>query len=298
MEKYIYKITNLINNKIYIGQAKDVSQRWYEHCLESATKKNNCKLCNAIRKYGVNNFKVETIEGPIENYNEREQYWIAYYNTFLDNEKGYNMTIGGEDPPVIKGEKNCLAKYKDEDILKIQKALKETTLDYAQISQKFGVTVDYLSLINRGLIRHNDNFEYPLRKYDNYRKDKKIVDQITYLLLYTTNSIEEIGRKLEVDSNTIYTINKGEHFFCSEDIEYPIRNPHCRLSNYLLNNIYNDILDDKLKLSDIEKKYGLSKSTINRINSGKAYYRKNFSYPLRPSNKRVYNSEPVTTIPG
>lgn len=39
MEKYIYKITNLINNKIYIGQAKDVSQRWYEHCLESATKK-------------------------------------------------------------------------------------------------------------------------------------------------------------------------------------------------------------------------------------------------------------------
>lgn len=82
MEKYIYKITNLTNNKIYIGQAKDVSQRWYQHCLESVAKKNNCKLCNAIRKYGVNNFKVEIIEGPIENYNERERYWIAYYNTF------------------------------------------------------------------------------------------------------------------------------------------------------------------------------------------------------------------------
>lgn len=298
MEKYIYKITNLINNKIYIGQAKDVSQRWYEHCLESATKKNNRKLCNAIRKYGVNNFKVETIEGPIENYNEREQYWIAYYNTFLDAEKGYNMTIGGEDPPVTKGEKSYFAKYKDEDILKIQKILKETALDYAQISQDFGVTVDYLSLINRGLIRRNDELEYPLRKHDNCRKDKKIVYQITYLLLYTTNSIEEIGRKLEVDSNTIYKINKGAHFFCNEDIEYPIRNPHCRLSNYLLNNIYNDILDNKLKLSDIEKKYGLSKSTINRINTGKTYYKENFSYPLRPSNERVYNSEPVTTIPG
>lgn len=298
MEKYIYKITNLINNKIYIGQAKDVSQRWYEHCLESATKKNNRKLCNAIRKYGVNNFKVETIEGPIENYNEREQYWIAYYNTFLDAEKGYNMTIGGEDPPVTKGEKSCLAKYKDEDILKIQKVLKETTLDYAQISQDFGVTVDYLSLINRGLIRRNDELEYPLRKHDNCRKDSEIVDQITYLLLYTTKSIEEISRELEADSNTIYTINKGEHFFCNKDIEYPIRNPHYRLSNYLLNDIYNDILDDKLKLSDIEKKYGLSKSTINRINRGKTYYKENFSYPLRPSNKRVYHSEPVTTIPG
>lgn len=50
--------------------------------VQKAPLKNNRKLCNAIRKYGVNNFKVETIEGPIENYNEREQYWIAYYNTF------------------------------------------------------------------------------------------------------------------------------------------------------------------------------------------------------------------------
>ena len=100
------------------------------------------------------------------------------------------------------------------------------------------MTVDYLSLINRGLIRYNDEFEYPLRKHDNCRKDSEIVNQITYLLLYTTKSIEEISRELEVDSNTIYTINKGEHFFCNKDIEYPIRNPHYRLSNYLLNDIY------------------------------------------------------------
>ena len=131
MEKYIYKITNLINNKIYIGQAKDVSQRWYEHCLESATKKNNRKLCNAIRKYGVNNFKVETIEGPIENYNEREQYWIAYYNTFLDAEKGYNMSIPKEGsnlelrPEIIK--KLLLTTYnqyyKDNPIISLEEFL-------------------------------------------------------------------------------------------------------------------------------------------------------------------------------
>jgi len=42
-------------------------------------------------------------------------------------------------------------------------------------------------------------------------------------------------------------------------------------------------------LSDIEKKYHLSKATINRINQGKNYKNKNFSYPLRPSDKRVYN---------
>ena len=43
------------------------------------------------------------------------------------------------------------------------------------------------------------------------------------------------------------------------------------------------------ELSEIEKKYSLSKATISRINQGKAYRRENIRYPLRPSNKRVYS---------
>lgn len=289
MEKYIYKITNLINGKLYIGQAKNIQNRWYEHCLECTYNNENQYLYNAMRKYGINNFKIEPIEGPIENYNEREIYWIAYYNTYLDKTKGYNMTPGGENPPIIKGEDSCLATYSNETILNIQQALKDNILSYEEISKKYDISINYLSFINRGITRYNSSFTYPLRVNGNEKKDTQTINKIIYCLLYTTNSIEEIARELEIDSNTIYKVNKGLHSYCDTNINYPIREPYARISTYLLNNIYNDLLDNKLKLSDIEKKYGLSKTTINRINQGKQYKQNNFSYPLRPSNKRVYN---------
>ena len=59
-----------------------------------------------MKKYGKDNFVFEIIEGPIKNYNEREIFWIAKYNTFVNNENswGYNLTSGGEEPPHLKGE--------------------------------------------------------------------------------------------------------------------------------------------------------------------------------------------------
>lgn len=289
MEKYIYKITNLVNGKLYIGQTKNIKNRWYEHCLESVHNKKNQILYNAMRKYGINNFKIEIIEGPIKNYNEREKYWINYYNTYLDRTKGYNMTPGGDEPPIIKGEKSILAKYDDKTILSIQQVLIENKLSNSEICKIFNISPTYLSLINRGISRYNNNFNYPLRINGNERKDEELVNSISYYLLYSNKSIEEIARIFEINSNTIYSINKGEHYYCNKEIEYPIRQPYARISTYILNSIYNDLLNNKLKFSEIEKKYNLSKSTINRINQGKQYKNNNFSYPLRPSNKRVYN---------
>lgn len=289
MKKYIYKITNLINNKVYIGQSKNPKKRWYEHCLEASNLRKNQLLYNAIRKYGVNNFKLEVIEGPIENYNEREIYWIEYYNSYLDKSKGYNMTPGGEEPPMFEGENCYFSKYSDKIIEEIQKELINNNLSYEQISKKYNISIEYLSQLNRGIARYNKNLTYPLRINGNERKNNDVINEISYFLLYTTNTIEEISNKLNVHSKTVYKVNKGEHLYCNEDITYPIRPPYSLISNYLLNNIYLDLLDDKLKLSDIEKKYNLSKSTINRINQGKKYKNEKFSYPLRPSTKRVYN---------
>ena len=70
--KSIYKITNKINNKVYIGQSKDVHRRFLEHI--SGRKNGTSVIHNAIEKYGVENFKIEIIEKDIENYNEREIY--------------------------------------------------------------------------------------------------------------------------------------------------------------------------------------------------------------------------------
>ena len=92
---YIYKITNTINNKIYIGQTRQTPQiRFNRHLLE-AKRHTNRYLYDAMNKYGYDNFVLETIE-EIEdkNLNEREIYWINYYHS--DNKQyGYNMTSGG-----------------------------------------------------------------------------------------------------------------------------------------------------------------------------------------------------------
>ena len=82
----IYKITNISNNKIYIGKTiYSLNHRWQQH-LNIAFNKNrpsyNYKLYKAIRKYGKDNFIIETLE-DIDNslLNEKEIYWIKYYNS-------------------------------------------------------------------------------------------------------------------------------------------------------------------------------------------------------------------------
>lgn len=93
---YIYKITNVINQKIYIGKTtKSVTQRWNEHCRDCNKRRNEKRpLYSAMRKYGIVNFKIETIEEcNKETLSEREKYWIRYYNSFS---KGYNATKGGD----------------------------------------------------------------------------------------------------------------------------------------------------------------------------------------------------------
>ena len=60
------------------------------------------------------------------------------------------------------------------------------------------------------------------------------------------------------------------------------------LIDYIMLNVNkNDLRDDKLKFSEIEKKYNLSKATINRINQGKSYKIEGISYPIRTSKHRV-----------
>ena len=86
----IYKITNLVNGKIYVGQTKfSVEKRFKEHA------KANSPLGHAIRKYGKENFKAEVIEicQTFTELNEREIFWIAKLNCKVPN--GYNIADGG-----------------------------------------------------------------------------------------------------------------------------------------------------------------------------------------------------------
>lgn len=91
----IYKITNKVNNKVYIGQTiMSINERWSNH--KSC---NNCVyLKNAIVKYGCENFTIEQIDSAetLEELNEKEKYWILFYNS-TNRKKGYNLRTGGDN---------------------------------------------------------------------------------------------------------------------------------------------------------------------------------------------------------
>lgn len=93
----IYKIENKINGKIYVGQSIDIKTRWYNHRKElNGNRHHNEHLQNAWNKYGESQFTFNIIEEcTVENIDEREIYWINYYNA-TNGECGYNMTLGGQ----------------------------------------------------------------------------------------------------------------------------------------------------------------------------------------------------------
>ena len=91
----IYRITNPAENKSYIGQAVDISARFKQHIkrgLGAETPTKN-KLYPALEKFGVENFIFEILEKcNREDLNDKEKFWIDYYNTKI---YGYNVTGGG-----------------------------------------------------------------------------------------------------------------------------------------------------------------------------------------------------------
>lgn len=93
----VYKITNKINNKIYIGITNQGAGVRYLHHLYEARSGSLFPIHNAIRKYGKDNFTLEIIElcEDSDTLKEREKYWIAFYNS-TDRSIGYNMTEGGD----------------------------------------------------------------------------------------------------------------------------------------------------------------------------------------------------------
>jgi group I intron endonuclease len=94
----IYKITNSINDKVYIGQTvESLKKRWNRHTWGCTIKRNAMAITNAIVKYGKENFIIEEIDkaDDIEELNEKEIYYINLYKSMSPN--GYNLTTGGNN---------------------------------------------------------------------------------------------------------------------------------------------------------------------------------------------------------
>lgn len=108
---FIYKITNKINGKIYIGQTiQSLEKRWNQHKYESVTYRKNQPLHNAMRKYDIDNFIIEEIDGAnsLSELNYKEWLLIYQFNSLVPN--GYNSKEGGNRPKYSKKTKVKMSK--------------------------------------------------------------------------------------------------------------------------------------------------------------------------------------------
>ena len=149
---YIYKITNDVNQKIYIGKTEfSIEKRFAEHCADAFRDRNEKRpLYAAMRKYGIEHFHIEIIE-ETDSPEERETYWIEQYRSFKN---GYNATLGGDGK-----------RYLDYDVLIA--AYKENP-NLKEISKQYHCDDHYLSRI---LKQHNiaikDGYSINQEKYGN-----------------------------------------------------------------------------------------------------------------------------------
>ena len=141
----IYKITNQINGKVYIGQSNDIQRRWQEHKNPSKFLSSKKKLYEAFKEYGIENFSFEVLEEcSREELDEKEIYYIEYYDSFND---GYNLTTGGQGNNFRKTNK---------DITKEIYSLWDAGLSVNEINEKL-----------KDKIGHTQIYLY-LHEYENY----------------------------------------------------------------------------------------------------------------------------------
>jgi len=164
----IYRIVNDINQHCYIGQSVQIEKRWQNHKVAAFNindKGYEYPLYRAFRKYGIENFTFEIIEEcSQEELNEKEHYWISYY------QPEYNQTEGGDYQIIPQ-------KLTLEEVKEIQEILLndiEGKISHVELAEKYNVKAYTIQDINSGRTWHNSNYNYPLHlsKYDSRRNHK------------------------------------------------------------------------------------------------------------------------------
>lgn len=152
---YIYKITNDINNKIYIGKTTSCNpiDRWKEHLQEY--KRKRCEkrpLYAAMNKYGTEHFHFEVIE-ETDDPEEREKYWIEKFRTYVGfgDCNGYNATLGGDGKPYLN--------LNEQEV--IQYHIKEASYVLVKTAKHFKVDRDTIkNILDKNNIKILSSFEY------------------------------------------------------------------------------------------------------------------------------------------
>lgn len=196
---WIYKITNQINGKIYIGKTEETDpyERWRQHIKN--TQKKECKnryLYNSMNKYGVDNFTFEPIE-ELEDGDalcDAEIRYIEKYRTYVGfpDCNGYNMTLGGEGRSSVEA--------KDSEIIEYYMK----TMSARETGDYFSICCDtVLKILCRNGItpvsRHNSS----VYKYKNKYGGVVMIDHVANKIVDIGYSPKQIADKYGLDNRMI-----------------------------------------------------------------------------------------------
>lgn len=290
---YIYKYTNKINGKVYIGQTNNLQKRFNGHKSEAFNPKSkgyNLPFHCAIRKYGIKNFIYEVLEeiedGESQDFiNDREIFFIDFYHS-LTTENGYNLTVGGDGcpkPPLTYEEKLSRSKLFTGDEIKDiqQRLLNDEEFDDIEEIYKPKLKRTFLVNINTGTNFYNPDFNYPLKKNARSKFSQKEIRAIKDRIK-SGEKYSSIQKDFNIKSaGFLSMINTGKYFYSNEDT-YPLCDKNRKAANEIwINGIIKDILETKMSLSEIAKKWEKSYATVKNINSGRSHKKENLKYPLR-----------------
>lgn len=284
MKKDIYIIKNKINNKVYIGQADFAWKRWGSH-LRDAHSKPKIIIDKAIKKHGEENFWYELLETQIQDYNEKEIYWIKKYNSQVPN--GYNVTPGGKGCGA--GVNSMTASIKNQEILNlIIKDLKEGELTQDKIAKKYQIKSNVIHGINSGKYYHDDKLKYPIREYFlSNEKFKRLIYSLKYEL---DKTLTDIANDFDLHMCTVIEINYGREKRV-DWVKYPIRTGKVTNPLYTKHKeVKKLLLTTKLTFEEIAKKYNVAIGTIQSINNGESWTDSSIDYPIRKNGNPMYKN--------
>lgn len=188
----------------------------------------------AYLKHGIKSIEIlEYIDANNrELLQEREKYWIAYYNTYLDRTKGYNMTPGGDGSSF--GIYNPASYLSQKDLEIIYDKLENSTLTFEEIAELSNSSYHIVQNINLGKHYAKEHYNYPIRKkrvehfgvenktsafYNNEEKLSNLINDIKFSNLEFT----ELAKKYCISVSLLTNINRGLQYKQENEI-YPLRN--------------------------------------------------------------------------
>lgn len=288
----VYKITNKVNGKIYIGETtRTLEQRWKEHCEQANNYEYGSLLHAAIRKYGEDNFTKEIIEDniPDDIIFEVETSYIIDYNS-NDHSIGYNNTLNEKNNVKIISDK--------ETIKKIIDLLKNTDMSYKDIGRSLDINTGVIKAISHGIYYRLNGVKYPIRPINSRLLDSEVLEIAKYLK-YTKLSINRIAQLVNCNEKKVWKIDEGKAYskiLLNNGYDVPIRNnSQIRIlnrDNGVLENIV-EALKDTSKyptIADISNKLNINMFTISKTNTGIKYKDMvlerypNITYPIRKIN--------------